>query len=331
MHEVGSDSVVSGSKVSVEGCGTALVTPFLSSGKVDEGALRALVSRQIGGGVDFLVPCGTTGETPTLNGRERLRVVELVLDEAAGRLPVVAGAGGNSTTEVVQSAMRLAASGVDGLLSVTPYYNKPNQEGLYRHYANLAQAVTVPIFLYDVPGRTGVSLAVETVARLAEIPNIAGLKEASGDLSRIVALQQALPAEFVLLSGEDGLVLPIMAAGGRGVISVVSNLVPAWMSALVRACQVGDFAWGRKLQARLAPLVRACFLETNPIPVKAALAMQGHLEEVYRLPLAPIHGAKRTRLRSLLEECGLLAQERVEDLLPVASPWPPRFDTPLSN
>ena len=285
-----------------QGCGTALVTPFSDDESVDEAALAHLVDFQIEEGIDFLVPCGTTGETPTLEAVERIRVVEIVVERARGRVPVLAGAGGNNTRQVVNAAREMAALGVDGLLSVTPYYNKPTQEGLYDHYAAVAHGVELPIVLYNVPGRTGTNLLPETVLRLARIPNIAGIKEASGSITQISEVAMGMPEGFKLLSGDDGIVLPLIALGGHGVISVVSNVVPGAMSELVRLCLAGDLVEARERLPRIDALARACFFETNPIPAKAALAMMGKIRERYRLPMVPMSEANRKRLEEILVE-----------------------------
>ncbi len=288
------------------GCGTALVTPFDRSGRIDEAALRRLVRRQIEAGIHFLVPCGTTGETPTLSLAERRRVVEIVVEESAGRVPVLAGAGGYNTEEVVHVAKEMVAAGADGLLSVTPYYNKPSPEGLYRHFRAIADAVGRPIVLYNVPGRTGCNLDVATLVRLADSPNIVGVKEASGNMTQIVEVCRAVPPDFLVLSGDDALTLPVMAVGGRGVISVASNEVPGEMARMVEAAEAGDFKAARALHERLLPLMLVNFCEPNPIPVKSALAMMGLIEEVYRLPLVPPAAASRERIRRVLVELGLL-------------------------
>ncbi|MEM7349899.1 MAG: 4-hydroxy-tetrahydrodipicolinate synthase [Acidobacteriota bacterium] len=284
----------------LEGCGTALVTPFQSDGQLDEAALADLVDFQIEEGVDFLVPCGTTGETPALDASEQLRVVEIVKERAARRVPIIVGAGGNCTGKVVAAAERFAALGVDGLLSVTPYYNKPTQEGLYQHYATLAEAVDTPIILYNVPSRTGANLLPETVLRLAELDGIAGIKEASASIAQITEIATRMPADFRLLSGDDGFVLPLIAIGGCGVISVVSNVAPRAMSEFTRLCLEGRFDAARLRQGQIHELTKACFLETNPIPAKAALAIMGKIREVYRLPMVPIGRENRKRLEEVL-------------------------------
>ncbi|MGE5361656.1 MAG: 4-hydroxy-tetrahydrodipicolinate synthase [Bacteroidales bacterium] len=288
------------------GCGTALVTPFSSNGGVDEAALRRLVQRQIAGGIHFLVPCGTTGESPTLTAKERRRVVEVVVEEAAGLVPVLAGAGGYNTEEVVEAGLEMRRAGANGLLSVTPYYNKPTQEGLFQHYQAIAGRTELPIIVYNVPGRTGCNVEVGTLVRLASIPGIAGVKEASGNMTQICEVCRAVPDSFVVLSGDDALTLPVMAVGGRGVISVASNEAPAEMVALVEAAEAGDIATARARHARLLPLMQANFVESNPIPVKAALAMMGLIEERYRLPLVPLRPESRARLAAVLNAHGLV-------------------------
>lgn len=288
------------------GVGTALVTPFTPAGAVDEAALRRLVRRQIGGGIHFLVPCGTTGESPTLSLDERRRVVEIVVEESAGRIPVVAGAGGYNTQEAIETGEMMARAGASGLLSVTPYYNKPTPEGLYRHFRSIAEHTALPIILYNVPGRTGCNLDVATLVRLAEIPNIVGVKEASGNMTQMCEVCRAVPDEFVVLSGDDALTLPLMAVGGRGIISVASNEAPALMVEMVEAAARGDFAAARARHDRLLPLLLINFIESNPIPVKAALASMGLIEEVYRLPLVPPRPESRARIVRVLEDLKLL-------------------------
>ncbi len=291
------------------GCGTALVTPFTIDGDLDEAAVRRLVRRQIEAGIHFLVPCGTTGECPTLTEAERARVVRLVAEEAAGHVPVLAGAGGYNTADVIQAARAMAEAGADGLLSVTPYYNKPTQEGLYQHYRAIAQAVDLPIVVYNVPGRTGCNLDPATLRRLAEVPGIVGVKEASGNMLQIVEVCRSMPEEFIVLSGDDALTLPMMAVGGRGVISVASNEAPAEMAAMVEAVEAGRGREARALHDNLLPLMSVNFVEANPIPVKAALARMGLLTERYRLPLVPPSQASRARIAAVLASMGLLAAE----------------------
>ena len=289
------------------GCGTALVTPFTASGALDEAALRRLTRRQIDGGIHFLVPCGTTGESPTLSAAERARVVEIVVEEAAGRVPVLAGAGGYNTEEVIHAARMMARAGASGILSVTPYYNKPTQEGLFQHYQAIAGAVGLPIVVYNVPGRTGCNVEVGTLVRIAALPHIAGVKEASGNMTQIAEVCRAVPPEFVVLSGDDALTLPVMAVGGRGVISVASNQMPAGMARLVELAESGDFSAARAAHNRLLPLMQINFVEANPIPVKAAMAMMGLLTERYRLPMVPPSEASRARIAAVLASAGLLS------------------------
>ena len=282
------------------GTGTALVTPFTRDGAVDEAGVRRLARRQIAAGTHFLVPCGTTGESPTLSYDEHLRVVELVVEEAAGRVPVLAGAGGYDTREVIRSAQALKRLGAAGILSVTPYYNKPTQEGLFQHYAAIAGEVALPIIVYNVPGRTGCNVEVSTLARLSQVPNIAGVKEASGNVSQMCEVCRAVPDDFVVLSGDDVLTLPLMAVGGHGIISVVGNEAPAEMVRMVELAEANDFAAARRIHDQLMPLMSANFVESNPIPVKAAMAAMGLLEEVYRLPLVPPAATSRRRILEAL-------------------------------
>ncbi len=287
------------------GCGTALVTPFTTGGALDEAGVRRLARRQIDAGIHFLVPCGTTGETPTLSAAERRRVVALVVEEARGQVPVLAGAGGYDTREVIESALEMASAGADGILSVAPYYNKPTQEGLFQHYQAIAQAVPLPIVLYNVPGRTGCNIDVATVVRLSAVPGIIGVKEASGNVTQMCELRRALPETFLVLSGDDALTLPVMSIGGRGIISVASNEVPAEMARMVELAEAGDFAGARALHHRLLPLMQINFVESSPIPVKAAMAMMGLVEEVYRLPLVPPSAASRERIGGVLRDLGM--------------------------
>ena len=292
------------------GCGTALVTPFRSDLSLDEAALRRLVRRQVEAGINFLVPCGTTGENPTLTREEHLRVVEITLEEAKGKAPVLAGAGGYNTAEVVELAREVEKLGADGILSVTPYYNRPTQEGLYQHFKAIAAAVPLPIVVYSVQGRTGVNVEPATLKRLAGIDNIVGVKEASGNIAQVASIVHQVPERFAVLSGDDVVTLPLIALGGRGLISVASNEIPAEMTALVRLCLAGDFAAARQLQRRYLPLMEVNFVETNPIPVKAALALMGLLEPVWRLPLVPPRPENLARIEKVLEEVGLVAYAR---------------------
>ena len=294
------------------GTGTALVTPFRKDGSLDEQALRQLVKRQIETGIDFLVPCGTTGESPTLTREEHLRVVEITVELAKGKVPVLAGAGGYNTAEVIALARELAALGADGILSVTPYYNKPTQEGLYQHYRAIAEAVPLPIILYSVQGRTGVNVEPATVKRLAAIENIVGIKEASGNVSQMAAILNAVPDDFIVLSGDDAITLPLIALGGRGVISVVSNEIPAEMSQLTRLALQGDFDGARRIHRHYHPLMEINFVESNPIPVKAALAEMGLLEPVWRLPLVPPKAENQARIRAVLDSLGLAGRSAAE-------------------
>jgi 4-hydroxy-tetrahydrodipicolinate synthase len=293
------------------GCGTALVTPFLRDLSLDEDALRRLVRRQIEAGINFLVPCGTTGESPTLEHAEHLRVVEIILEEASGKVPVLAGAGGYNTAEVVALARELEAMGVSGILSVTPYYNKPTQEGLYQHYKAIASSTRLPIIVYSVQGRTGINVEPATLKRLAEIDNIIGVKEASGNITQMSAILNAVPERFAVLSGDDAITLPLMALGGKGIISVASNEIPAEMTRLAQHCLAGDFAEARKLHRTYLPLMEVNFVESNPIPVKAALAMMGLIEPVWRLPLVPPSAASRARIETVLQHLALLAPHPV--------------------
>ena len=289
----------------LQGCGTALVTPFRPDLTLDEEAIRRLARRQIDAGVDFLVPCGTTGESPTLEHEEHLRVVELVLEEAKGKLPVVAGAGGYHTGEVVALARELEAMGADAILSVTPYYNKPTQEGLYQHYLAIANAVQLPIVVYNVPGRTGVNVEPATLRRLAAIDNIVAVKEASGNVAQMANLCATLPPEFTVLSGDDAITLALAGMGGKGIISVASNEIPGEMAALAHACVEGRFEDARALQRKWLPLMEVNFVESNPIPVKWALARMGLLQPVYRLPMVPPSPASRERIDAVLRACNL--------------------------
>jgi 4-hydroxy-tetrahydrodipicolinate synthase len=288
------------------GCGTAMVTPFGRDGSLDEPTLRKLIQRQIDAGVDFLVPCGTTGESPTLTHDEHLRVVELTVEVAGNKVPVLAGAGGYNTAEVIALAGELAAIGADGILSVTPYYNKPTQEGLYQHFRAIASGVSLPIVLYSVQGRTGVNIEPATVKRLAEIENIVGIKEASGSISQMAAILNAVPDDFMVLSGDDAITLPLIALGGRGVISVVSNEIPAEMTRLTRLGLGEDFAGAREIHRRFHALMEMNFLESNPIPVKAAMTEMRLLEPVWRLPLVPPKAENQSRIRSVLRSLGLV-------------------------
>ena len=287
------------------GVGTALVTPFTKGGDLDEAGVRRLARRQIDAGVHFLVPCGTTGETPTLSDAERRRVVELVVEEVNGRVPVMAGAGGYDTREVVHAAREMQKAGADGLLSVTPYYNKPTPEGLFQHFSAIADATDLPIVLYNVPGRTGCNMEAPTVARLATIPHIVGVKEASGNIQQMAEILRAVPATFQVLSGDDAITLPLMAIGGRGIISVASNSVPAEMVQMVEAAERGDYPAARALHHRLLPLLLVNFVEANPGPVKFSMAAMGLCEEVFRLPMVSPRQASKDRILAVMADLGL--------------------------
>ena len=288
------------------GVGTALITPFTKDGSLDESAVKRLARRQIDGGVHFLSPCGTTGEAPTLSHRDKLRVVELVVEEANGRVPVLAGAGGYDTREVIELARDMERVGADGLLSVTPYYNKPTQEGLYQHFKAIAESVTIPIVLYNVPTRTSVNMSVETTLRLAQIKNIVATKEAAINVEHWSTIVTEAPEGFHLLSGDDPLTVVAMAVGGRGVVSVASNEAPSEMAQIVELCEKGDFTAARKLHHWLLPLIQVNFIETNPIPCKAAMAAMGLIEESYRLPMVAPTASAREKIVRVLQQLKLL-------------------------
>jgi len=294
----------------LRGCGTALVTPFRQDGAIDDTALRNLIAWQVESGIDFLVPCGSTGETPTLSHDEWLNVIGTTVEVAAGRVPIVAGATSNSTQDAVEKAKEVAARpGVSAILTASPYYNKPTQEGQYRHFKAIAEAVgDKPVILYNVPGRTGANIDPPTLARLAEVPNIVGVKEASGNMTQIAEAIHAVPESFLVFSGDDALTLPVIALGGVGIISVASNEIPREMASMTRAALGNDWAAARGLHRRYLPLMQANFLESNPLPVKAVLAMMGKLEEVYRLPLLPMRRDTRSRLQKVAGESGLITK-----------------------
>src|ERR1700682_4562219 len=293
----------------LRGCGTALVTPFSRDGAVDENALRALVAWQVESGIDFLIPCGTPGETPTRTHDEWLRVIDVTIEVVAGRVPIVAGATSNSTQEAVAKAKEVAARpGVNAILTASPYYNKPTQEGQYRHFRAIAEAIDKPIILYNVPGRTGANIEPATLARLAEIPNIAGVKEASGNISQMAEVCNLVPEHFAVLSGDDAVTLPLIALGGVGIISVASNEIPREMSELTRAALNNDWETARRIHRKYLPLMQANFIESNPLPVKAALAMMGKIEEVYRLPMLPMRRDTRSKLQKVAAEAGLISK-----------------------
>ena len=292
-------------RLSFTGVGTALITPFTRAGAVDEAGVRTLAARQVAAGVHFLVPCGTTGETPTLTGDERRRIIELVVEEVEGRAMVLAGAGGYNTREVMHAIAEAEQAGAHGILSVTPYYNKPTQEGLYQHYKALAEHTKLPIIVHNVPGRTGCNVEPATLAHLAELQNIVGVKEASGNMTQMAEVLRAVPAEFIVLSGDDALTLPLMAIGGRGIISVASNEVPAEMVHMVETAERGDFAGARKLHDRLLPLMQINFIESSPGPVKFAMSAMGLCELAYRLPMVPPRLASQEKIIAAMKTFGL--------------------------
>lgn len=294
-----------------EGCGTALVTPFRKDGSLDEQTLRALVKRQVQEGINFLVPCGTTGENPTLTRKEHLRVIEITLEEAKQRVPVLGGAGGYNTAEVIELAREVRAVGADGILSVTPYYNKPTQEGIYQHFKAVAAAVKLPIIVYNIQGRSGVNIETATLKRLSEIDNIGGVKEASGNIAQMAAVVHELPSSFAVLSGDDVFTIPLIALSGRGVVSVISNEIPREMTALTQYALANQFAAARDLQRKYLHLMEVNFVESNPIPVKAAMALMGLLEPVWRLPMCPPSAANQAKIEKVLETLGLLADRSV--------------------
>jgi 4-hydroxy-tetrahydrodipicolinate synthase len=287
------------------GVGTALVTPFTRSGDLDEKSVRRLGRRQIDAGIHFLVPNGTTGENPTLSLAERIRIVEILVDEAAGKVPILAGAGGYNTKEVVHLADEMRKAGASGLLSVTPYYNKPTPDGLVQHFRAIADSTPLPIVVYNVPGRTGVNIDVNTLVRLSAIPTVVGVKEASGNLTQVCEICKAVPSDFIVLSGDDALTLPIMAVGGRGVISVVSNEIPKEMVEMTEAAERDEFAAARATHSRIMPLMQINFVESNPGPVKAAMAAMGLLEEVYRLPVTPPRAESKEKILAVLNDLKL--------------------------
>src|SRR5450432_4310310 len=292
----------------LRGCGTALVTPFHQDGSIDDAALRNLVAWQIESGIDFLVPCGTTGETPTLTHDEWLYVIDVTIEVAAGHVPIVAGATSNSTSDAVEKAKEIASrTGVDAILTASPYYNKPTQEGQYRHFKAIAEAVgDKPIILYNVPGRSAANLEPATLARLAEIPNIVGVKEASGNMTQIAEVISLVPETFLVFSGDDAVTIPVIALGGVGIISVASNEIPHEMAGLTRAALNNDWTTARTLHRKYLPLMQANFIESSPLPVKAVLAMMGKIEEVYRLPLLPMKRDTRAKLQRVATEAGLV-------------------------
>lgn len=291
----------------LRGCGTALVTPFKQDGSVDEPALRALVRWQVESGIDFLVPCGTTGETPTLTHDEWLRVIDLTIETAGGRVPLMAGATSNNTREAVAKAKEASSRpGVDYILTATPYYNKPTQEGIYQHFKAIAEVSTKPLILYNIAGRTGTNIETSTLLRLAEIENIIGVKEASGNIGQIAEVCATLPEDFLVFSGDDAITLAVIGLGGVGIVSVASNEIPAEMSRLTNAALAGKWDTARLLFRKYLPLMNANFIESNPGPAKAVLGMMGRIEEVYRLPLVPMKNENRAKLEKIAAEAGLL-------------------------
>jgi 4-hydroxy-tetrahydrodipicolinate synthase len=293
----------------LRGCGTALVTPFSQDGSIDEPALRNLVAWQVESGIDFLVPCGTTGETPTLSHDEWLRVIDVTIEVAAGRVPIVAGATSNSTQDAVEKAREVAARpGVDAILTASPYYNKPTQEGQYRHFRAIAEAVDKPIMLYNVPGRTSANIEPATVARLAEVPNIFAIKEASGNIGQMAELCAGVPENFLVFSGDDAVTLALIGLGGVGIVSVCSNQIPREMTEMTRAALNNDWTTARRLHRKYLPLMQGNFIETSPMPVKAVLAMMGKIEEVYRLPLLPMRRDTRSKIQKIATDVGLIAK-----------------------
>jgi len=297
----------------ISGCGTALVTPFGADGAVDEAAFVRLVEWQIESGINFLIPCGTTGEASTLSEAEWLRVVELTVKTAAGRVPVFGGCTHNATSEAVARAKRLAKTpGLTGILTANPYYNRPGQEGQYQHFRAIAEAVEMPILLYNIPSRTGVNLEPATVLRLAEIRNIIGVKESSGNVAQITELITQAPSGFKVLSGDDGMTLPVLALGGAGLVSVASNAIPAQMARMVSAALAGDWPTARAINCKYAALMKAHFSEPSPAPVKAVLALMGRIEERLRLPMVPVTAATRQKLEAMLGELELLPAATIE-------------------
>src|SRR5579859_7179854 len=291
----------------LRGCGTALVTPFAPDGSIDESALRNLLAWQVESEIDFLVPCGTTGETPTLRRQEWLRVIEIAVEVVRGRIPIVAGATSNSTRDAVEKAKAVAAiRGVDAILTASPYYNKPTQEGQYQHFKAIAEAVDKPLVLYNVPGRTGANIEPATLGRLAQIKNIIAVKEASGNMSQIADVFNAVPPSFLVFSGDDAITLPVIALGGAGIISVASNEIPREMAKMTRAALANDWDTARRIHRKYLALMQANFIESNPLPVKAVLAMMGKIQEQYRLPLVPMKPDTRKKLEDIAGAAGLL-------------------------
>ncbi len=295
--------------MNLRGCGTALVTPFRADGAIDERALRSLVEWQIVSGVHFLVPCGTTGETPTLAHDEWLRVIDITIELARGRVPIVAGATSNSTQEAVLRAKAIASRrGVDAILTASPYYNKPTQEGQYQHFKAIAEAVDKPIVLYNVPGRTAANIEPATLARLAKIHNIVAVKEASGSMTQIAEALNVVPEDFTVFSGDDAVTLPVISLGGRGIISVASNVIPSEIAQMTQSALNDDWPRARTLHRKYLPLMQALFIESNPMPAKCLLAIMGRIEENYRLPMVRVKPETRAKLEKIAAEVGLLAE-----------------------
>ena len=295
----------------LRGCGTALVTPFKKDGALDEAALRSLVDWQVTSGIDFLVPCGTTGETPTLTESEWLRVIDITIEVVNGRVPIVAGATSNNTEDAIAKSKKVAARKVNAILTASPYYNKPTQEGQFQHFEAIARAVSKPLMLYNVPGRTGANIEPATLLRLAKIDNIIAVKEASGSIAQIAEVLNLVPDDFLVFSGDDAITLPVISLGGVGIVSVASNVVPAEMSKMSCAALNNDWTTARKLHRKYLPLVQALFMESNPMPVKAVLAMMGRIEESYRLPMVPVKLQTKERLKIVAEQVGLLLESAV--------------------
>ncbi len=298
----------------LQGCGTALVTPFKKDLSVDEARLRELVQWQVESGIHFLVPCGSTGEAATLSRDEWLRVIDITIEVAGGRVPIVAGATSNATADAVEKAREVAKrKGVDAILTASPYYNKPTQEGQYQHFKAIAEAVDKPLMLYNVPGRTAANIEPATLGRLAKVPNIVAVKEASGNISQIAEVFNHVPGNFLVFSGDDAITLPVISLGGVGIVSVVSNEIPKEMSELTAAALTGDWPKARKMQRTFLPLMQANFIESNPMPVKAVLAMMGRIEEVYRLPMVPMKPDTRARLQQIATEVGVVKRSVAAD------------------
>jgi len=292
------------------GCGTALITPFRADLSLDEETFRSLVRKQIEAGINFLVPCGTTGESPTLSRSEYLRVVEITIEEAKGKVPVLAGAGGYNTEEVIELGNLIKKAGVDGILSVTPYYNKPTQEGLYQHYKHIAENVNLPVMLYNIQGRTAVNIEPDTVVRLSAIPNIIGVKEASANIGQMATLANKVPKDFIIVSGDDSTALPLIALGGQGLISVAANLIPGPMAELVNLALNNDFEGARAIQKQYLPFMDVNFIETSPGPLKAAMGLVGLIDPVLRLPMVPPRPENLEKIKTVLSNCGLMPKSR---------------------